>query len=213
MITNPRMIDLEKIKSVYRMHAGKKIKVNKNILIANEWHRLFKPVREYKVNNIPVTIYELGIVNELPIIAGSWYNKDHAFTLINNTTAKAVTYDKVMKFLKNPVIMSLYTRSWKQGEFMCGDFAVLLHNRAERYGIRCAFVEIEYTENRSHAINAFDTTDAGIIFVDIGIPAIASFNYFFARRGKKPVKKDKHTKIAEGQDIHPHKLKRVVIKW
>lgn len=206
------MIDLEKIKST-AIVKGRRVKINKNMAIAHEWQQLFKPVKETKINNIPVTIYNLGIVNELPIIAGSWYHKDHAITLINNVHAKPVPYEKLMEFLKNPVIRSLYDKNWKKGSFMCGDFAMQLHNRAERYGIKCAFVELQYTTGTGHAINAFDTTDAGIIFVDIAMPAICSESYFFAKRGRRPVPKDKYTKIADGYDIHPHKVDFVIIKW
>lgn len=53
------------------------------------------------------------------------------------------------------------------GEFVCGDFAETLHNNAEASGIRAAFVII-WWENESvgHAINAFNTSDRGMVYID-----------------------------------------------
>ena len=66
---------------------------------------------------------------------------------------------------------------------ICGDFAERLHNDAEMAGIRCAYVSIDlagYTDpnnygigsNSGHALDAFQTTDKGLIFIDdTGIPS------------------------------------------
>jgi hypothetical protein len=53
------------------------------------------------------------------------------------------------------------------GKFVCGDFAETLHNNAEASGIRAAFVII-WWENESvgHAINAFNTSDRGMVYID-----------------------------------------------
>jgi hypothetical protein len=49
---------------------------------------------------------------------------------------------------------------------MCGSFAETLHNNAEQEGIRAAWVAIDFEDGETHALNAFDTTDEGIVFVD-----------------------------------------------
>jgi hypothetical protein len=60
---------------------------------------------------------------------------------------------------------------------ICADFAERLHNDAEIAGIRCAYVTIDlsgYTDpyhygissNTGHALNAFQTTDKGLIYID-----------------------------------------------
>jgi len=50
---------------------------------------------------------------------------------------------------------------------VCGDFAETLHNKAEAAGIRTAFVHIELDdEDTGHALNAFHTTDKGLVFID-----------------------------------------------
>lgn len=54
-------------------------------------------------------------------------------------------------------------------EFVCGNVAEQLHNRAEAKGIRCAHVSVDLEEGRSikdHACNAFQTTDRGLVFID-----------------------------------------------
>ncbi|HID42535.1 MAG TPA: hypothetical protein EYP30_01960 [Archaeoglobaceae archaeon] len=42
----------------------------------------------------------------------------------------------------------------------------LLHNNAEVNGIRAGFVEIDLVGREPHALNVFNTTDRGIVFVD-----------------------------------------------
>jgi len=60
---------------------------------------------------------------------------------------------------------------------VCGDFAQRLHNSAELKGVRCGYVSIDlegYTDpynygissNTGHALNVFNTTDKGLIYID-----------------------------------------------
>ena len=64
-----------------------------------------------------------------------------------------------------------------QNPDVCADFAERLHNDAEMAGIRCAYVSIDlsgYTDpnhlgipsDTGHALNAFQTIDRGLIYVD-----------------------------------------------
>ena len=42
-----------------------------------------------------------------------------------------------------------------------------MHNNAERAGIKAAWVGIDFEGNsRGHAINAFETTDKGLVYID-----------------------------------------------
>jgi hypothetical protein len=61
---------------------------------------------------------------------------------------------------------------------MCGDFAERLHNEAEKAGIRSGFVSLDLSgvydyyhygipSDSGHACNVFQTTDRGIIYVDV----------------------------------------------
>jgi hypothetical protein len=55
---------------------------------------------------------------------------------------------------------------------VCADFAETLHNNAEKAGWRAAYVGIDLAgSERGHALNAFQTTDQGLVYIDCtGIP-------------------------------------------
>lgn len=54
---------------------------------------------------------------------------------------------------------------------VCADFTERLHNNAELAGIRCAYVSITLG-NTGHACDAFQTTDRGLVYIDVtGWPA------------------------------------------
>ena len=51
--------------------------------------------------------------------------------------------------------------------FDCNSFAVTLHDNAEANGIRCGFVTVDFNGScAGHSLNAFQTTDYGLVFVD-----------------------------------------------
>jgi hypothetical protein len=61
---------------------------------------------------------------------------------------------------------------------ICGDFAERLHNNAEMAGIRCGYVSIDLSgypdtfklgipSNTGHALNVFQTTDRGTVYIDV----------------------------------------------
>ena len=60
--------------------------------------------------------------------------------------------------------------------FVCGDYAERLHNHAEIAGLRCAYVVVKlgpspgWPRTDWHALNAFDTTDHGRVYVDCTRP-------------------------------------------
>mgnify|MGYP006288865611 FL=1 len=53
-----------------------------------------------------------------------------------------------------------------EGSFDCSGFAINLRDSATSHGIRCAYVEIEFLVGQGHALNAFETTDYGTVYVD-----------------------------------------------
>ena len=79
-----------------------------------------------------------------------------------------------------------------EGRFVCSEFAVRLHDNAERAGLRAAIVFVTFTSGPGHALTAFRTVDHGLVFVDCtggtteiqpGNPwAFATFGYL--ERGK-----------------------------
>ena len=88
-------------------------------------------------------------------IAGVW--------ITDNRKAKNPTFDELIEFLRSD---DTDTLEYKMPSFVCSDFAVRLHNNAEKQGIRCAYVSIDFKVGAGHALNAFQTTDKGLIFVD-----------------------------------------------
>ena len=49
---------------------------------------------------------------------------------------------------------------------VCANFAAVLHDNAEENGIRCGYVCIDFAVGSGHALDAFQTTDDGLVFVD-----------------------------------------------
>jgi hypothetical protein len=84
--------------------------------------------------------------------------------LVNNPNSTDPTYQEMITFLKSDKTDEI---EYDPDNFMCGDFAQTVHNKAEAAGIRAAWVSIDFTGfTVGHACNAFNTTDRGLIFVD-----------------------------------------------
>jgi hypothetical protein len=91
--------------------------------------------------------------------------------LVNYETANDPTWAQLLNFLRQDRTDS---KSYVPGLYMCGDFATDVHNSAERAGIRAAYVAVEFG-GTYHALNAFKTTDRGLVFIDCtGIEASQS---------------------------------------
>jgi hypothetical protein len=85
-------------------------------------------------------------------------------TITNHQNVHNPTMAELKAFLKED-----HTENYPYSapSFVCTNYAVTLHNNAEADGIRCAWVGIEGTaSNEGHALNAFQTTDEGLVFVD-----------------------------------------------
>jgi ssDNA-binding Zn-finger/Zn-ribbon topoisomerase 1 len=103
--------------------------------------------------------------------------------LINNPDAKNPTWEELKSFLsQDNTEKHLYIES----SFTCAEFAEILHNNAEKAGIRAAFVTVDFGPEYLcgvppiedflagcrgycgglHACNAFQTTDRGLIYID-----------------------------------------------
>lgn len=83
--------------------------------------------------------------------------------LINNEEAVNPTWEQLKIFLgADETDQDIYLA----GSQMCGYFAEELHNNAEKAGIRSAFVAINLGVENFHTLNAFKTTDSGLVFID-----------------------------------------------
>lgn len=84
--------------------------------------------------------------------------------LIDNESSHDPTWNELMAFLKEDNTDRIL---YQNNSFDCVDFAERLHNNAEKAGIRAAYVSIEFQDlEKGHAINAFQTTDKGLTFID-----------------------------------------------
>ena len=87
-----------------------------------------------------------------------------SMSLKNNPGAINVSWSQLKTFLKEDRTDSyLYIENY----YTCGNFAETLHNTAENSGIKAAWVAIQFEDDSiSHALNAFVTTDRGLVFID-----------------------------------------------
>lgn len=88
--------------------------------------------------------------------------------LVNNRRAINPTWRELCDFLvEDPTDEDYYS-----AYHACGEFAQDLHNNAEASGIKVAFVVIHFKDkfrsrpSESHALNAFYTTDKGLVYID-----------------------------------------------
>lgn len=94
--------------------------------------------------------------------------------LINNPNAANPTYAELIAFIEEDFTDAhLYADSFDvlattaEVPYVCSDFAEDVHNNAEAAGIRAAWVGIEFVgEEVGHALNAFETTDRGLVYID-----------------------------------------------
>lgn len=86
--------------------------------------------------------------------------------------AKDPTTDQLVAFL---ITDDTYTNKFVPGQFVCVNFAVMLHDHAESRGIKAHMASVLFTSgpesDNGHMINAFNTTDAGWVLVDATGPA------------------------------------------
>ena len=73
------------------------------------------------------------------------------------------TWSELKEFLE---LDDTDTLTYTENSFDCTGFAITLRDRTWRYGMRCAFVELGFADGTGHALNAFETTDEGLIYVD-----------------------------------------------
>lgn len=88
--------------------------------------------------------------------------------LINNPDATDPTFAELVAFIeKDRTDEYPYIVGPPKNAFICSDFAETVHNNAEAAGIRAAWVGIEIEgETEGHALNAFETTDLGLVYID-----------------------------------------------
>jgi len=87
-------------------------------------------------------------------------------SITNNVLAHNPTWSELKSFILADTTDSNY---YDPLSYTCGDYAQDVHNHAEAAGIRAAYVEVDLTFQATlvyHALNAFVTTDQGLIYID-----------------------------------------------
>lgn len=87
--------------------------------------------------------------------------------LINNPNAADPTYAELVEFIVRDLTNTGDYVKGGPDSYVCSDFAEAVHNNAEAAGIRAAWVSIDLEGNdEGHALNAFETTDKGLVYID-----------------------------------------------
>lgn len=99
--------------------------------------------------------------NKQPIL-----NLGKQLNLVNNNESTNPTWQQLNDFLRSD---KTDQNQYIFGSYMCADFAKEVHDNAEVAGIRAAFVGIFFKGDiEDHALNAFETTDRGLVYIDCG---------------------------------------------
>jgi len=74
------------------------------------------------------------------------------------------SYNEVKLFLEQDLTDQI---PYEPVKMVCWDFAEILQENAHKAGLACSIVTLAWgTGDRSHVINAFETSDRGLIWVD-----------------------------------------------
>jgi hypothetical protein len=112
---------------------------------------------QQKLTSAQDTLRGLGIT-----VAAS--SKCSDVNLVDNVTAGNPTWNQLVAFL---VKDKTENHAYIANVYDCSQFSRDIHNNAEAKGIRAAEVQTDFRNNRiGHALNAFLTTDYGLVYVD-----------------------------------------------
>lgn len=83
--------------------------------------------------------------------------------LTTSSELRNPTWEELKEFLqRDKTDRGIY----RSGEYDCTGFALALRDNARKEGIRAAFVEIGFYEGGGHAVNTFQTSDKGPVYID-----------------------------------------------
>jgi len=87
--------------------------------------------------------------------------------LVDNPDAVDPTYAELVAFIEQDTTDANDYLVHPRIGYVCADFAEDVHNNAEAAGIRVASVSVDFEGGGDgHALNAFDTIDMGLIYID-----------------------------------------------
>ena len=112
--------------------------------------------------------------------------------LVDNPEAVNPSWDELLSFLTSD---RTEDHEYSVGVYDCSEFSRDVHNNAETAGIRAAVVHVHTLYSLSdHALNAFLTTDCGLVYVDCSGGGVDTIAY---------VEKDKRYKAVEVDAVSP----------
>jgi len=156
-------------------------------------------VSETAEETIEEEIEEITTTKNVYINGGVLVGADgHRITLRNNPDALNPSWEQLKAFLLNDRTDEV---RYDYNSFVCADFAEMLHNNAEEAGIRAAYISIklgpcfEFPRIGGHALNAFETTDKGLVFIDCTGPS-----------KKEGINRDKIVDVEVGNDYIPESV-------
>lgn len=95
------------------------------------------------------------------------------------------------------------------GKYTCVNFAADLKNNALNAGFNCGYVVIFFQPiNFSHAVNCFNTTDFGLIFIEPQEDSIVTLSI-----GQQYWDRTKHTAYYYNQQVYNDTITGVLITW
>ena len=113
-----------------------------------------------------------------------------------NSTAANPTWQQLINFLRTDPTDD---ETYRESTFNCINFAEMLHNNAEAAEIKAAFVAVFYQdEDEGHALNAFMTTDKGLVYVDCTGPTLRERLY--ERLYQSPREWDRIAYVMKGEE-------------
>jgi hypothetical protein len=89
--------------------------------------------------------------------------------LNENPQAQDPTWEQLKNFVVDD---DTDCHQYMEGSFVCTEFAAMLHDRAEAARIRAAYVSVDFLGEPGHALNAFQTTDRGLVYIDCTGPGL-----------------------------------------
>jgi pyruvate/2-oxoglutarate dehydrogenase complex dihydrolipoamide dehydrogenase (E3) component len=113
--------------------------------------------------------------------------------IVNYETASDPTWAELSDFIRED---KTDRRAYVPGVYMCGDFARDVHDNAEQAGIRAAYVTVRLPGDY-HALNAFKTTDRGLVFIDCTGLQLSQAG---------PTNRDKTVDVKLGRNYRPSSL-------
>lgn len=130
--------------------------------IINWYNRNFK--YDYTFTQCVDGEWEYFLTGELTYPTGG---DGHRIQLFNCNHSTDPTWAELEAFLwYDQTDKILYIERGYPNSYVCANYAEELHNNAEAMGIRAGYVHIELASGGNHALNAFNTIDRGLVFID-----------------------------------------------